>query len=68
MSEKSSKSSCSNGACASKSSSSSTPIQNGKGDAPRNMGRNFKQNFSKIKWGEGKKTRVEGRREVKVYG
>jgi len=48
--------------------SKSSTIQNGKGSAPRNMGPTFKKNFGKIKWSEGKKQRVEGRREVKVYG
>ncbi|MEM6601656.1 MAG: hypothetical protein AAF649_09750 [Verrucomicrobiota bacterium] len=49
------------------SASQSSTIQNGKGSAPRNMGPTFKKNFGKIKWGD-KRERVEGRREVKVYG
>ncbi len=46
----------------------SNTIQNGKGSAPRNMGPQFKQNFTKIKWGDAKRERQEGRKEVKVYG
>jgi len=45
-----------------------TVIQNGKGSAPRNMGPQFKKNFTRIKWGEEKRQRREGYREVKVYG
>jgi len=82
MSENKKKSSgCASGSCGcapkseaapaakeSKSVSKSTTIQNGKGSAPRNMGPTFKKNFGKIKWSADKRERVEGRREVKVYG
>jgi len=64
-----SKSSSSASASEKKPSASAKPvIQNGKGSAPRNVGPQFKRNFTRINWGTEKRIRVEGRKEVKVYG
>jgi hypothetical protein len=74
MSEHKHSSSC---GCGKPSSSCSTPkastpapsaIQNGKGDAPRNISETFRDNYNGIRWSEGGRKRQEGRREVKVYG
>lgn len=64
MAEKASSSSNSSCACG-KTSAQSCQIQNGKGDAPRNMSEGFRNNYEGINWGS--KDRIEGRKEVKVY-
>ena len=50
------------------SSSTSSGIQNGKGDAPRNISPRFRKNFDSIRWDSPKKTkRQEGVKFVKTY-
>ncbi len=41
-------------------------IQNGKGDAPRNISQKFRSNYEGIKWSSGGKLK-KGERLVKVY-
>lgn len=65
MSDTCSSSSCSANKCADKS-SSPTSIQNGKGDAPRNISESFRSNYEGISW-SGPRTRVEGSKTKKVY-
>ena len=36
-----------------------TPIQNGKGDAPRNVGTRYAQNYDEIDWGRTKENKNE---------
>ncbi len=57
------------GSCANPAPASATPvaIQNGKGDAPRNISESFRRNFDSINWSNSRSKRVEGRRTVKVY-
>lgn len=45
----------------------STPIQNGKGSSPRNMGPQFLENYENIKGMSKSKKRKEGQKFVKVY-
>ncbi|MEM6823045.1 MAG: hypothetical protein AAF558_14030 [Verrucomicrobiota bacterium] len=44
-----------------------TPIQNGKGSAPRNMGPKFKKNYKGIRWESKDEPRQKGVKQVKVY-
>ena len=57
--------------CACAPASTSTPaagaIQNGKGDAPRNISKRFRSNYDGIKWTSGGKKRQEGAKFVKAY-
>lgn len=48
-------------------SSTTSGIQNGKGDAPRNISPKFRRNYDGIKWSSGGKDRKEGTKVVKVY-
>jgi hypothetical protein len=48
-------------------STTKTTIQNGKGDAPRNISPKFRRNYDGIKWASGGKDRKEGTKVVKVY-
>lgn len=60
--------STSSSSSASASSSGSSQIQNGKGDAPRNISPRFRKNFDGIRWDSTKKAkRQEGVKTVKVY-
>lgn len=58
------------GACATpKSESKSTApaaIQNGKGDAPRNISETFRANYNHIRWSTGGRLK-KGEKLVKVY-
>jgi len=44
----------------------SAAIQNGKGDAPRNISERFRSNYNGIRWTSGGKLQ-KGERLVKVY-
>ncbi|HSI86477.1 MAG: hypothetical protein ACAI35_23655 [Candidatus Methylacidiphilales bacterium] len=69
MSDTCSSSSCSAAKSTEKSTtttSSPTGIQNGKGDAPRNISENFRSNYEGISW-SGPRKREEGGKFKKVY-
>jgi hypothetical protein len=56
------------GKCGCGKSTGSCGIQNGKGDAPRNISGTFRKNYEGIRWeGDDKKKRKEGTRFVKTY-
>jgi len=63
MSESTSSCACANSGSTSK----SCTIQNGKGDAPRNISTKFRSNYEGINWSSGGRKRQEGRKQVKVY-
>lgn len=44
-----------------------TAIQNGKGDAPRNISEKFRNNYDSIRWESRRTPRAEGEKFVKVY-
>jgi hypothetical protein len=47
--------------------SGSCQIQNGKGDAPRNISKKFRSNYDAIRWSSGGKKRKEGTKMVFTY-
>jgi hypothetical protein len=55
------------GKCGCGQSAGSCGIQNGKGDAPRNVSKTFRKNYEGIRWDSDSKKRKEGTRFVKVY-
>jgi hypothetical protein len=57
---------CGGGACAHKAKSTDVAVQNGKGDAPRNIGAKFRKNFDGIAWSPRKPVRP-GEKYVKTY-
>ncbi|MFQ3670203.1 MAG: hypothetical protein SNJ84_01960 [Verrucomicrobiia bacterium] len=68
MSESTASCACgSNSGACSNPAPATTGIQNGKGDAPRNISETFRRNFDTINWSSDRSKRVEGRRTVKVY-
>lgn len=57
------------GACAApktESKAAGAAIQNGKGDAPRNISARFRANYNEIRWSSGGRLQ-KGERLVKVY-
>lgn len=57
------------GSCAAPAENKSTKpagIQNGKGDAPRNISERFRSNYGQIRWSTGGKLK-KGERLVRVY-
>ena len=51
------------GSCATP--ATSATVQNGKGDAPRNISRSFRNNFDGIKWGSSSKKTASKSKTVK---